>query len=334
MEQPNSSAEGTNDIAPEPGVWRNEVQARVAGYRSRRGRRIEGAFSMRFPFPPAEAVSAPEVGVPIANVVESDACVDSESGGPEERQLTSCVSAEPVETIPSLPETSTPIADANDAAADEPFEFTPPPARQKRKVIAFPRPVIAELTDQPEEPLMPGQPRILDVQEELPNLPTTPLLDGLQFPSQQQPSEVAEADHVELPLQPVTISQRMYAGFVDCVLAGAAAGLFVAAGYKLMPPMPLTKPLLLIVAAIPLLLWAVYQYLFMMYGGRTVGMRVAHLRLSSFKGASPRRRQRRKRVLGLYFSTASLMMGLLWALVDADTLCWHDRISGTYLIAE
>ncbi len=25
------------------------------------------------------------------------------------------------------------------------------------------------------------------------------------------------------------------------------------------------------------------------------------------------------------------MMGLLWALVDVDMLCWHDRISQTYL---
>jgi hypothetical protein len=24
-------------------------------------------------------------------------------------------------------------------------------------------------------------------------------------------------------------------------------------------------------------------------------------------------------------------MGLLWALVDVDGLCWHDRISRTYL---
>lgn len=44
-----------------PDVWRDEVQARLERYKKRRGRRIEGAFTMRFPFPveePAEA--APE----------------------------------------------------------------------------------------------------------------------------------------------------------------------------------------------------------------------------------------------------------------------------------
>ncbi len=60
-------------------------------------------------------------------------------------------------------------------------------------------------------------------------------------------------------------------------------------------------------------------------------MRVAKIRLSTFKGKSPSRRERRNRVIALYFSTASVLMGLLWAFVDVDALCWHDRISRTYL---
>jgi hypothetical protein len=35
--------------------------------------------------------------------------------------------------------------------------------------------------------------------------------------------------------------------------------------------------------------------------------------------------------MALYFSTASFVMGLLWAFVDVGALCWHDRISRTYL---
>ncbi len=35
-------------------LWRNEIQARLARYRTRRGRRIEGTYSMRFPFAPDE----------------------------------------------------------------------------------------------------------------------------------------------------------------------------------------------------------------------------------------------------------------------------------------
>src|SRR5215469_8232461 len=41
-------------------LWRNEVQDRLARYKRRRGRRIEGAFTMRFPFPVDDtAESAP-----------------------------------------------------------------------------------------------------------------------------------------------------------------------------------------------------------------------------------------------------------------------------------
>src|SRR5271165_4154082 len=43
---------------PSKDTWRKEVHSRVARFRTRRGRRIEGAFSMRFPFPPTESVAA------------------------------------------------------------------------------------------------------------------------------------------------------------------------------------------------------------------------------------------------------------------------------------
>src|ERR1039458_1021982 len=49
---PEASGDLSRTAAPD--IWRKEIHARVAGYRTRRGRRIEGAFSMRFPFPPLE----------------------------------------------------------------------------------------------------------------------------------------------------------------------------------------------------------------------------------------------------------------------------------------
>ncbi len=186
----------------------------------------------------------------------------------------------------------------------------------KRKVIAFPRqaseapPTIYRLAD----PVVPEQPRILDVPEELEAFPGTPLLDGLHFSASPQPDPTPAADHIELPFQAVSISQRLYAGLIDCALVGVAAGIFGAVVYKMLPKLPLTKPLVLAAAAVPLLLWAVYQYLLTVYGGGTAGMQVAKISLSTFKGKRPNRRHRRSRVIGLYFSTASLLMGLLWAL--------------------
>ena len=126
-------------------------------------------------------------------------------------------------------------------------------------------------------------------------------------------------------------ARRLYAGVLDCLLVALATVVFAAVGYKMLPKMTFSKPLLMTAATLPILLWAVYQYVLMVYGGATAGTRMAKLRLTTFKGNSPSRRQRRHRVIALYFSTASFAMGLLWAFVDVDSLCWHDRISRTYL---
>ena len=69
----------------------------------------------------------------------------------------------------------------------------------------------------------------------------------------------------------------------------------------------------------------------LIHGGKTPGMMAARMRLYTFQGKVPNLSQRRVRLLGLYLSTLSLAMGLMWALVDGDGLCWHDRISHTYL---
>ena len=79
-----------------------------------------------------------------------------------------------------------------------------------------------------------------------------------------------------------------------------------------------------------MLLWASYQYLFLVYRGRTPGMTATRVRLQTFKGRSPDFRQRQLRVFGLYLSVLSLGMGLLWYFVDVDSLCWQDRISQTF----
>jgi uncharacterized RDD family membrane protein YckC len=336
MEQ-ESAAESNRDACPEAApVWRDEVNARVAGYRNRRGRRIEGAFSMRFPFPPMEPLSDSSPLQAAAAATESNSVAEESvsegthhttslpaSGSPDEVDERCDPPAQPVQLI----------NDVYDApAAEESAAQALPAPRPKRKVLAFPKPLVVDPELYYDDPVVSEQPRILDVPQELPSLYTTPLLDGLQFPAREQPATTAPADRDELPLQAVRIAQRLYAGLIDCAAVLVAAGIFAAACYKLLPKLTLSKPLLLSAAAVLVLIWAVYQYLFVVYGGRTLGMQVVAIRLSRFDGKPLRFRQRRRRVLALYFSVASLMMGLLWALVDVDALCWHDRISRTYLI--
>ena len=349
-----SETSDSSSQSPEE-LWRNEIQARVARYKTRRGRRVEGTYSMRFPFGATEEetrnaieVAAVEVAVEAVDNVEidtsgEDVCVVEEPDVVASPALEVKLPDSNEEVVPAAviaaEETSTPSSiqveeqDSEFLLEPDPEPLPPQAPRPpvKRKIIAFPRQASnLEEVQRLADPVLPEQPRILDVPEELEPFPTTPLLEGLRLSA--SPAATHSPDHVDLPVAPVSLSRRMVAGLVDCgvVLGGCVA--FGAAAYKLLPPLQPSKTQILGAAVIPVLLFAVYEYLLLMYAGRTLGMQVAKTRLSSFKGGTPSWRHRRSRVISLYFSAASLAMGLLWSLVDVDALCWHDRISHTYLI--
>jgi uncharacterized RDD family membrane protein YckC len=95
-------------------------------------------------------------------------------------------------------------------------------------------------------------------------------------------------------------------------------------------PLSLRAEMLSIVAT-GIILWLLFQYLFLVHGGRTPGMRAAQVQLWTFSGGKASRSVRRSRALASVLSAISVGLGFAWALVDEDTLGWHDRISQTYL---
>jgi len=299
---------------------------------------------MRFPFPPAEQVASasemevqaqsPEHDIPVA-AATATALIAVAAAEPPELTAEPIAAAEPPELTESVVVAARASAEVAPPQLSEshpqPQPAIQPRPRPKRKVIAFPRqPGAPEAVYRLADPVLPEQPRILDVPEELEAFPTTPFLEGVQF-EPATPTSAVSSDHIELPFRAVGISQRIYVALMDCSLVATGAAVFALIGHKMLPNVAFTKPARLTAALVPVLLWAIYQYLLLVYAGRTVGMQVAAIRLTTFKGRRPSLRHRRNRVFGLYFSTASLIMGLLWALVDVDALCWHDRISGTYL---
>src|SRR5271165_6469058 len=258
---------------PNPDIWRKEIHSRVARFRTRRGRRIEGAFSMRFPFPPVEqGVStseadvqpqSPEHGIPISEIVSATVPIAIAVAVAEPPELT----AEPLAV--AKPHELTAEATAEAATPElpkaEPQPAIQPRPRPKRKVIAFPRqPGASESVHRLADPVLAEQPRILDVPEELEAFPTTPFLEGLQFESATQASAVP-SDHIELPFRAVRISQRIYAALMDCLLVATAAAVFGVIGHKMLPNLVFTKPARLTAALVPVLLWAIYQYLLLIY---------------------------------------------------------------------
>lgn len=240
------------------------------------------------------------------------------------------------------PETEESLHAKLDAILAEP-EIGPvvPQSAPQNNVILFPRPTI----EPPLAPLPPtrdeladrvfDRPRILDVPED--NVPTIegPLFADIHLDAEtDEMTAPAAANELELPLQVAPMMQRAFAAGCDWGIVAAASLVFFVLCWKSMDGLPSSKPALAALLMIPLGLWAVYQFMFHLYAGETPGMRMAHLRLCDFQREMPEWELRKKRALYATFSCISVGVGYLWALVDEDTLCWHDRASRTYLTQE
>jgi len=73
-----------------------------------------------------------------------------------------------------------------------------------------------------------------------------------------------------------------------------------------------------------------YKLLWCLADSDSPGMLWTHLRLLNFDGHRPMRRQRMHRLFGSCVSLLPGGLGLLWILVDEESLGWHDHISRTF----
>jgi uncharacterized RDD family membrane protein YckC len=234
------------------------------------------------------------------------------------------------------------LADAESATLFEAARVPPgaapaaaPALPSHGNLIVFPRPQLEPpLVPQPSrdelaEPVH-SRPRILEVPEDI-----MPAMQGSLFPEIRLDADEPEvsasrAPEIEVPLQVVPVSARLMAGLADGIVVLAAGALFGAIACRALPEVPHTKPFWMMLSGVTVLLWAVYQHLFLLYGGRTVGMYMRGIHLSTFDGRVPEWAERRRRALFLCLSLASVSLGFLWALGDEDALCWHDRLSQTF----
>jgi uncharacterized RDD family membrane protein YckC len=212
---------------------------------------------------------------------------------------------------------------------------TAPLAMVQGNLIVFRRPFMEPplapkpSRDELAEP-MNRRPRILEVPEDF-----MPAVQGSLFPEIRLDADEQEtSDHrkpeFEAPLRVAPIPERLIASLTDMAVVMVAGLLFAGMAWRALPEIPHTKPFFMMLGAVGLLLWAVYQHLFLLYGGGTPGMRMRGIRLSTFDGQAPEWQQRVSRARFMCISLASVALGFLWAVVDEDRLCWHDRISGTF----
>jgi uncharacterized RDD family membrane protein YckC len=220
-----------------------------------------------------------------------------------------------VDPIPSLPQEPAPEA-SNLLEFPRPVPLPPPP-------LLEPVPYVDELA----EPII-EKPRILDAEEP----------SGLQFGGQSRPSIALETqpdtephDDAAPVAESATLSRRIFAGTVDAVLVMTAAAMFAAIFLHMNGMLPRSRSSLGFALGLPVLLWMMYQYLFLVHAAATPGMRVARLRITDFEGVPARRGVRRWRAVAMALSALALGMGFFWAAIDECELCWHDRVTRTFL---
>ena len=159
-----------------------------------------------------------------------------------------------------------------------------------------------------------------------------PAWSGLKL--EAQPHDEAEYDEApasEPEVQLAPIGHRLMAALVDGAIITAlflGSAVVVVAAIATLPAARIME----ICALFAFLLVAmVYQTLSLTLAEATPGMRFAGLSLCTFDGQIPTPAQLRSRLGALLLSVVPVGLGLAWALFDEDHLCWHDRLSQTYL---
>jgi len=327
-----SEAGESQQFVPEDSAaWRQEVAARLNRYHSRRKPRPPRYPSLRLRFEDLDSSRA-------ANGDAAEAVAFSQTANAlalSEFSVRAEHPPDPITVTTDAPEAQAlhatapvfPAAESRQhAALTAPLPLVT--GQTTAKIIEFPRswtpapPPIDELA----EPVI-SRPRILEAPEVV---PPPPALGGITIEPVQRP-EFEKRPGIDIPLQSAPLGRRILSAVIDDVIVAAACLLFGFIFWKMTALRPPQTQILAIAVGLTGVFWAVYQYLLIVYAGTTPGLRLAHLELARFDGGTTGRRLRRWRVLASFLSAVSLGMGYAWVFLDEDALCWHDRITHTYL---
>jgi uncharacterized RDD family membrane protein YckC len=338
------------ESAPEPeedsSAWRQEVAARLNRYQSRRKPRPPRYPSLRLQFD-GEAVGQnthPDLLDSSAQVL----ALASNYGGSNRALALDAFDFAPQ----CAPDQSLSIKpgslEAGSNEAEAPMENAPHPAAVTARILEFPRPDSSQsefpqsdfletgfpqywtpplpAPNQLAEPVFFG-PRILEVPE---FVPPAPALGGITIHPPPAPA-LEKRPGIDIPLQAAPFERRVLSAALDAALIALHCALFAFIFWKLTGLRPPRMQIAGVLAGLAAVLWAAFQYLLLVYAGTTPGLRLAKLQIVRFDGSPAPRKLRRWRVLASFLSALSLGMGYAWVFLDEDSLCWHDRITHTYL---
>jgi uncharacterized RDD family membrane protein YckC len=297
-------------------AWRREVAARLSHYRARRRTREPRYPSLQLKFESEPSPAPQSAPLPAPTLV---------------RERTQTVEAVPVPRI-SMEEPPSPDSDfspgfSSYSAPSFPRILPATSGEATAKVIEFasyaPAP---RALDELAEPVL-DRPRIIEAPE---LVPPPPALGGILIEPVEEPASERRPGF-EIPLQAAAMSRRMAASAIDAMLVMSAFAAFAYVFFRINAELPAVAKIAGAGALLLALFWSTYQYLLLVYSGTTPGLKLAKLELHRFDGSPVPLRIRRWRALTSVLSGLSLGLGYAWCFLDEDRLCWHDRITRTYM---
>ena len=132
-------------------------------------------------------------------------------------------------------------------------------------------------------------------------------------------------------LQLAPMNRRLMAAVVDfSLITGAflAAARVASANVRVLPAI---REIELGSALAWALIGVLYLAFFFILAKATPGMKYAQLEMRTFAGKKPALAERCGRMAALALSLLPVGLGAVMAVFDEQHLCWHDRLSGTYL---
>jgi uncharacterized RDD family membrane protein YckC len=290
--------------------WRREVVSRVRQHRARR-RRFDPNASMQFDFPAETALAvAPGLAEPLLPAFPPQAAGAAKHSGLEDTLQTEAARHQPRKIIRFPRHATVELADALKPAISD---------RELELELAEPAPEAPRILDAPEAATEDAaEPEQLELLSSFADIRLDPM-------------EECGNEEMDLPPQPAPLLRRFGCGLVDCAIVLLALSIFAVSFAALAGATLRARYMLLCGLGVSATFWLLFQYLFLLYGPGTPGMRATHLELFGFDGKQASALARRTRALASTLSGFSVGLGFAWALVDEDTLGWHDRISQTYL---
>jgi uncharacterized RDD family membrane protein YckC len=249
--------------------------------------------------------------------------------------------------VPVPRETSTTLAFSTSTAPDllddhEPVLFEPPKAVEPAKNPVYQPLLFRDAAGSPKvipiPTLTPMRPK--EYEEAAQRASRTPSRSrtrrtsdsqqSLDFPGTQK-SIGTQVEAVIYCDAPVALpAHRAIAAAFDAAMVLMAIGVFLAIFFVSGGVIAFTKQNIPFFVGVGVVMTLFYRFLWCVADGDTPGMRFAGLRLVDFDGRTPDREQRGMRQIAGILSLLSAGLGLVWALVDEESLTWHDHISKTF----